>query len=82
MARNAEEQREIERVVGQLNEAVYAGKVMSIAYLMIDNDGQVNISFHVTEGQAMTMMGLTKVFDVNLANHAIKSVKPKDFLNE
>ncbi len=80
MARNAQEQKAIEGVVGQLTEAVYAGKVMSVAYLMIDADGQVQISYHVSENQALTMMGLTKLLDVNIANMAIKGIKPKDYM--
>lgn len=80
MARTSQEQKAIEGIVSQLNEAVYAGRVMSIAYLMIDSDNQVQISYHVTENQALTMMGLTKMLDVNLANMAIKATKPKDYM--
>lgn len=80
MARNVQEQKAIEGIVGQLSEAVYAGKVMSVAYLMIDSEGQVQISYHVTENQALTMMGLTKLLDVNIANMAIKNINPKNYM--
>ena len=80
MAKNLNEQKELEKLTGQLSEAVYSGKVMSLCYLLIDSDGQVQMSYHVTENQALTMMGLTKLLDVNLANMCIKTTKPKDYM--
>lgn len=82
MAKNAQEQKAIEGIVGQLSEAVYAGKVMSVAYLMVDSNNQVQISYHITDNQALTMMGLTKLLDVSLANMAIKATKPKDYMED
>lgn len=80
MAKNIAEQKEIEKIVGQLTEAVYAGKVMSVAYLIIDSDGQAQQSYHITENQAITMLGLTKLLDVNIANMAIKPAPPKNYM--
>lgn len=80
MARNLKEQQELEKLIKQLTEAVYAGKIMSLAYLLIDGDGQVQLSYHVTENQALTMMGLTKLLDVNIATLTIKTTKPKDYM--
>ena len=80
MARNLKEQQELEKLTKQLTEAVYAGKIMSLAYLLIDSDGQVQLSYHVTENQALIMMGLTKLLDVNIATLTIKTTKPKDYM--
>lgn len=80
MARNLKEQQELEKLTKQLTESVYAGKIMSLAYLLIDSDGQVQLAYHVTENQALTMMGLTKLLDVNIATLTIKTTKPKDYM--
>lgn len=80
MAASLDEQKELERLVGQLSEAVYAGKVLSLAYIFIDSDGNCQSSHHITKNQSITMLGLTKLLDANIASMAIKAVEPKDYM--
>lgn len=82
MAANLAEQKELEKLVGQLSEAIYAGKVMSLAFIFIDSNGNVQCSHHITQNQAVTMLGLTKLLDHNIAGMAIKAVEPKDYMEE